>query len=332
MRGAMTADAHSEGRRAAAVPRDVGARLMLVLLCLIWGVTWPVMKIALEQIPPLGMRAMTAALGALTLLAICLVQRRSLRIPDARAWAHVVTGSILNIVGFSVLIAFAQNAAATSRVAIVTYTLPVWTVLLAWLVLGERPSRVQGVAMVLCAIGLGVLIWPLARAGVPLGLVFAAGSGLSWAAGTVYLKWARIDADPMGVAAWQVSISFLIIAACALIFEGAPRLQAIHVDALLAVAFTGFIGNGAAYALWFSVVPRLPAATSSLGVLGAPVIGVASSIMILGERPTATDLLGFALILAASACVLLWAPTRTGDGDVATPPRAAALARRSATP
>jgi drug/metabolite transporter (DMT)-like permease len=57
------------------------------------------------------------------------------------------------------------------------------------------------------------------------------------------------------------------------------------------------------------------------------VIGVASSIMILGERPTATDLLGFALILAASACVLLWAPARTDAGAVATQ-----LARRSASP
>jgi len=306
----MTASTQSEGRRAVAAPADVGARLMLVILCLIWGVTWPVMKVALEQIPPLGMRAMTAGFGALTLLTICAVQRRSLRIPNPLAWTHVVAGSVLNIVGFSVLSAFAQNAAATSRVAIVTYTLPVWTVLLAWPVLGERPSRVQAMAMLLCAVGLGVLIWPLASAGIPLGLVLAAGSGLSWAAGTVYLKWARIDADPMGVASWQVTISFVVIAACMLIFEGAPHLQTIHTDALLAVAFTGLVGNGTAYAMWFAVVRRLPAVTSSLGILGAPVIGVASSIMMLGERPTAADLLGFALILAASACVLLLAPTR----------------------
>jgi len=73
---------------------------------------------------------------------------------------------------------------------------------------------------------------------------------------------------------------------------------------LLATASTGFLANGVAYGLWFAIVRRLPAATASLGVLGSPVIGVVASMLILGERPTAADYIGFALIFAASACVL----------------------------
>ncbi len=284
---------------------DVRARLMLVLLCLIWGVTWPLMKIALDEIPPLSMRASSAGIGAMTLLAICLVKRRSFRIPTAKAWAHVVIASLLNIVGFSLFSAFAQIEAATSRVAILTYAMPIWAVLLAWAVLGERPTRVQGIAVALCAGGLAVLIRPLATTGIPLGVVLAVATGLSWAAGTVYLKWARIDADPMGVASWQLTIAFFIIAACLLVFEGRLDLGAAHADALFAVAFTGIAGNGIAYGLWFAIVRRLPAATASLGILGIPVIGVVCSILILGERPTAADIIGFALIFAASACVLL---------------------------
>lgn len=46
---------------------DVGARLMLITLCFVWGTTWPVMKLALDEIPPLSMRAAAAALGVLTL-------------------------------------------------------------------------------------------------------------------------------------------------------------------------------------------------------------------------------------------------------------------------
>ena len=315
----MTVHAPSEGQREVVGAGDIQARLMLVLLCLIWGITWPVMKIALEHIPPLGMRATTAAIGALTLFAICLVKRRSFRVPNARAWVHIAVSSLLNIVSFSVLSAFAQNAAATSRVAILTYTMPIWAVLLAWLVLRERPTRVQGLAMVLCAAGLAVLIQPLAASGVPLGLVLAAASGLGWAAGTVYLKWARIDADPMGAASWQLIIAFAVIAACMFIFEGPPHLEAAPADALLCVAFTGLIGNGTAYGIWFAIVPRLSAVTVSLGVLGSPVIGVASSILVLGERPTAADIVGFALILAASACVLLTAPTAASEVKSVTP-------------
>ena len=284
---------------------DIQARLMLVVLCLIWGLTWPMMKIALNEIPPLSMRTLTAGVGALALLLICLVGRRSLRIPTARAWAHVVVASILNVVGFSLFSAFAQIAAATSRVTILTYTMPIWTLVLAWAILRERPSPMQTVAIALCAIGLAVLIRPLAATGIPFGLLLAVGSGASWAAGTVYLNWARIQADPVGLASWQITIAFFIIMACMLIFEGKLDLGAAHTDALLAVGFTGVFGNAVAYAMWFAIVRRVPALTATLGIVGIPVIGVVSTILILGERLTTADAIGFAFIFAASVCAQL---------------------------
>ena len=60
--------------------------------------------------------------------------------------------------------------------------------------------------------------------------------------------------------------------------------------------------------------------TASLGVLAAPVVGVVGSVLALGERPSIHDAIGFVLILAAAACVLL-APT-------AGPPRAAPIGRK----
>ncbi len=64
-------------------------------------------------------------------------------------------------------------------------------------------------------------------------------------------------------------------------------------------------GSGIAYGLWFDIVRRLPAVTASLGVLSVPVIGIIASVAILGEVPSAADIVGFALIFAASACVML---------------------------
>jgi drug/metabolite transporter (DMT)-like permease len=287
---------------------DVPARLTLVVLCFIWGITWPLMRVALGEIPPLSMRAVAAALGALTLYLLCLTMRRSFRVPSAKAWGHIVIASILNIVAFSLFSAYAQLAAATSRVAILTYTMPIWSVLLAWPFLGERPSRLQAMALGLCAAGLAILIYPLAANGVPLGIVLAIATGFSWAAGTVYLKWAHIDADPLGVASWQMTIAFVLLAACMFAFEGGPHLRGADAAGWFATAWTGVIGNGIAYGLWFTVVRRLPAVTASLGVLAVPVIGIIGSFLILGEVPTGPDIAGFALIFAASACVLLTRP------------------------
>jgi len=295
---------------------DVGARLMLVALCFIWGVTWPIMRIALYEIPPLSMRTVTAALGALTLYLVCRFQGRSLRISTAKAWMHITIASFLNIVAFTVFGSFAQLTAATSRVTILAYTMPIWAVLLAWPILGERPNRTQTSALALCAAGLAILIYPLAETTVAPGIWLALLTGVCWGAGTVYMKWAQIKADPMGAASWQVTIAFVAIFACLLIFEGGFHFGAAHTEALLATASTGIFANGVAYGLWFAIVRRLPAAMASLGVLGSPVIGVVASMLILGERPTVTDLLGFALIFAASACVLL---TRQAPAAAVTP-------------
>ena len=116
---------------------------MLVALCLLWGVTWPAMKIALVEIPPLSMRTLTAAAGAVSLARHLPVRRAPGCALRPAAWGHVVVIACLNIGAFSLLTAYAQMAAATSRVTILIYTMPIWAVLLAWMVLREKPNARQ---------------------------------------------------------------------------------------------------------------------------------------------------------------------------------------------
>jgi drug/metabolite transporter (DMT)-like permease len=288
---------------------------MLVILCFVWGLTWPILRIALEQVPPFTMRTFSTLAGGLLLFAVCIALRRNLRLPGLKGWVHVSVAALLNIAGFGILSSFAQLQAATSRVAILAYTMPIWTVVLSWLFLGERPTGAQPAAIGLCICGLAILIYPLTTAGIPLGIVLAVATGMSWAAGTVYLKWARIEADAMAVAVWQVAISFFVIAACMLIFDGGPDFHAAHAKGIVAMVLSGLLGTGIAYGLWFSIIQRLPAMTASLGVLGSPVIGVITSVLMLGERPTTSDIVGFAMVLAASACVLF---TRPGPADASS--------------
>jgi drug/metabolite transporter (DMT)-like permease len=281
---------------------DIQARLMLLAICLIWGLTWPAMKIALYDMPPLTMRTLTAGFGALGLLLICLVQRRSLYVRPGKDWAHVVVAGVLNITAFSLFSAFAQMSAATTRVAILNYMMPVWTLVLAWAVLGDRPTRAQSAAIALCAIGVVILVFPAARSGVPLGLLLAVAAGFSWAAGTVYLKWARLNVDPLALATWQVIVALAIITAAMLVFDGRLELEHARMGAWIGVLFSGIAGNAIAYALWFDIVGRVSALTATLGIVGIPVLGVVSTMLIIGERLTAADTVGFAFIFAASIC------------------------------
>ncbi len=284
---------------------DNTARLMLVLLSLGWGTSWPMMRIALDEVPPLSMRVATMVIGALTLAALTLLWGRSFALRGKRAAIHVIVAGFFNVVSFTVLTPFAQLLAATSRVSILVYSMPIWATLMARVFLHERITGMRAAAFVLCIAGLVVLLSPLATAGVPVGLLLALGAALSWAAGTIYLKWADLHEEPMAVTFWQVVVGLVAIMICQPLFEGPLHLWPIKMTTLAALLFAGAVGTGIAYFLWFEIVRRLSAATASLGVLSVPAVGVVSSVILLGERPTLSDIAGFALILSASACVLL---------------------------
>src|SRR5262249_33387846 len=183
---------------------DATARVMLVPGSLARGLGGPPSEIALNDIPPFSMRVGTSGLATVTLFALALLRRRNMRIHSSVAGVHLFVAGCLNIACFTLFSAFAQLATATSRVAILAYTMPIWAALFAYPILGERLNLICGISLLLCAVGLTALIYPLLGSSDLIGIVFALATAVSWAAGTVYLKWAQIDADPMAISAWQL--------------------------------------------------------------------------------------------------------------------------------
>ena len=282
------------------------ARLLLIVLCLGWGTTWVTMRIALTEIPPFSMRIATLSLGVIVLTTFARFQGRTLTIASWRTRAHICVASLFNIVAFSVFTPFAQLAAETSRVAIMVYTMPIWAAMLALPILGERMTPTRIAALALCIAGMAILIAPLAGLGIPLGIMLALAAAVSWAAGTVYLKWATLDGDLMAMTIWQLAFGIAVVAICLPVFEGLPHLD-VGGWALFGLIYSGIIGSGLCYFLWFSISRRLPASTAALGILASPVIGVITAMIVLGERPTFYDAIGFALMLSASA-IVVWRP------------------------
>jgi drug/metabolite transporter (DMT)-like permease len=299
-------------------PRDTAdstGRLMLVAVSLAWGLTWPALKLALNEIPPFSMRLGTSGIATIVLFTLAFLQGRSMRLGSLRAGSHLIVAGCLNVACFTLFSAFAQLATATSRVAVLAYTMPIWAALLAHPILGERLTPTRAMALVLCAAGLSVLVYPLIGSGDVIGVILALATAVAWAAGTVYLKWAQVDADPIAIAAWQIAVALVPTFAGLLLVEGSPHLWPVDALALGALVFASLAGSAFAYLLWFETVKRVPAMTASLGVLSVPVIGIVASILVLGERPTMADVIGSALTLAAASCVLLAPGSARIKGD-----------------
>jgi drug/metabolite transporter (DMT)-like permease len=216
-----------------------------------------------------------------------------------------MVAGFFNVAAFQILSGFAQLSGATSRAIIITYSMPIWTTMLSAAVLGETLTRIRVVAFCLCVVGLSVLLWPLFASGFPTFVFYSLGCALSWCIATVYIKWAAVKIEPLANAAWQLLFGFFFIAAGTFVFEGWPQLWPLSGKAMLAILYVGLFGVGLAHFLWWSIIGRLPTITASLGSLLVPVIGVTASAFLLGERLTLPDIVGFVLIFAAAACVLL---------------------------
>jgi drug/metabolite transporter (DMT)-like permease len=287
-------------------PTDLGgsARLLVVMLGFAWGFNWIGAAVALREVSPWTLRFLGTGIGAATLFAAMHLSGRKFAV-SFREFAHIAVAGFFNVAFFNICSAFAQLSGATSRAVIITYTMPIWSAALGWLVLRDRLDKTRVVALGLCTAGLAILVWPLFAHGVPGGVLFSLGCAFAWTIATVYMKWADIAVEPLVNAAWQLIVGEIVITIGMLLFEGHPRIWPLHPASVLAIVYIGIFGVGLAHFLWWAIVGKLPTVTAALGSLLVPVVGVTASTVILGERPTLNDAAGFVLIFAAAACVLL---------------------------
>ena len=286
------------------------AVLLVPVLGLLWGFNWPAVRISLTEIAPWTLRAGGMTFAGLSLVAVALLRRQSLAVPRAQ-WPRLVVGGLLSIAAFNVLLAFAQLMAPTSRAAILTFTMPIWATLMAWLWLGEALDRRKLLGLALGVAGLATLGLPLiAGGGLSFGLLLALAASVSWALGTIVTKRWPVSAPALTVAAWQLLIGGAIAGLGMLVFEGLPVPKLLQPRTLAALSFHIIGAQALAYFLWFTIIARLPAGIASIGTLMVPAVGVLGSVLLLGERPSLTDWIGLLLVVAASGTIMLPARPR----------------------
>lgn len=278
------------------------------MVTLLWGINYVATNFGLREFSPWTFRSLSFLGGAALIFAMARIIRAPSHISRLRDRWHLIVSGLFACGGFGALSAIAILHTSTGRAAICAYTMPIWVALAARVVLKEALTPVRTVALVLCAAGLMVLLWPLIRTGMSIGALAAVGSAICWAIGIVYLKWARVSAHPLSIAAHQLLAGALVSVIG--VFLTGPGLE--HPVGLLAwfgLLYGIVAGTAVAYALWYQALDHLAAGTAGLGTLLVPVFGVFASVIVLGERPTPADLVGFTLILIA-AVIALRAPAQ----------------------
>ena len=172
------------------------------------------MKISLSLLPPFTLRLLGLGSGALLLFLLARLRRADI-LPARAVWPGIVAGGLLSIAVFNLAVAWAQLSTSTARAAVLTFTMPMMSALLARFVLGERLDGRRALALLLGGLGVAVLAWPALRAAV-------SGADPSALRGLVFpdrrLRLGRrhglpealaAPGDRVVVTAWQLSIGAL---------------------------------------------------------------------------------------------------------------------------
>ncbi|MEM7686723.1 MAG: DMT family transporter, partial [Pseudomonadota bacterium] len=245
----------------------------VVLIGLFWGLNWPAVKTLLSEIPPITIRAVSLSVAAL-LLGLWVWQRGDrLRPARGETWPLILAG-LLTVFGFNILVTFGQILTETSRAAIIAYIMPALTAIFSVFFVGERlgPNRV--LALVLAMTGVAVmasenLAFLIAN---PLGPLIMFGSAVSWALGIVATKARSWSIGPAGQAVWFLGASAVACWPLVAVFEPVPNLTRLSPTVLWVLAFHILGPMLLCYALWTTLVSRLPASVAAIATLLAPVV------------------------------------------------------------
>lgn len=289
--------------------------ILLVLLTLVWGLNWPVMKFGVTGFPPLTFRALCMWLG-LPLLGSFLLLRRVPFGIGREHWPELAMLTVFNMFFWHTLAILAIQSLSSGRAAILGYTMPVFSALIGAFWFGQRlPGRAwTGVGA--AALGVLLLLWHevTALSGKPLGVAMMLLAAATWAIGTQQMRRTRMAAPTLAISFWMTAITTLWMSLLCVVFErdawlgpNPAQWAAIVYNAIGVFAF--------AQVVWLMLARELPPIASTLSVMLIPVLGVFSGAWWLGERLHWQDWAAVALVMLAIATVL-W-PARPARAGVA---------------
>ena len=274
--------------------------LFLAITSVGWGFNWPVTKFLLGELPPLTLRGVTGVIGALLLAALALLRSQSLAVTEGQ-WPRLVVAAILNVTGWMVLMGLALLWLPASECALIAYTMPVWASMLAWPVLGERPTLLRTISLVMAFAGLATIMggngFSASVEKLP-GILMALGGAIGFALGTVLAKKLPIKLPPITAAAWQIGIGCFPVAVVGLLIE-TTHLDKVSQTGWILLFYSTVVQFCVAYVSWFAALARLPASVAAIGTMAVPVIGVVASAIALHEPLGPGQIAALMLTLAA---------------------------------
>lgn len=272
-------------------PPDVA---LAVLVAVIWGVNFVVIDIGLGHFPPLLFAALRFALVALP--AVLFIGRPGVGV----RWVLAV-GLLLGAGQFGLLFVGMDLGMPAGLASLVLQAQALFTVLFGAVLLAERPRAEQLAGIGVASAGLAVIALDRSAAVPAAAVLLVLGAAASWAAGNVAVRKAQ-PRNALRLLVWASLVPPLPLAALSLLLEGPDAGWAALTDlsstGLAALAYLVVLATLVGFGIWTALLRRYPAGTVAPFSLLVPVVGITTAWAVLGEVPTADEIVGTGLVLA----------------------------------
>jgi drug/metabolite transporter (DMT)-like permease len=282
---------------------------LLIVLTVVWGLNWPVMKLGVTGMPPLLFRTLSMWLG-LPVLALALVW---LKVPFAmprKHWPELLLLAATNMFIWHVCIILAIQSLSSGRAAILGYTMPIFSAILGAIFFASVMTKRNWLGVAAAALGVALLLWHemMGLSGKPLGVALALTAAATWALGTQLLRRTKIDTPTLAISFWMTVLACVVMTALTVTFEREAWVMPSR-SSWFAIVYNAVLVFGYAHAAWFYLARTLPPIASTLSVMFIPILGVFVGAYWLGEVLHWQDWAAVGLMVVAIASVL--APTKS---------------------
>jgi len=279
--------------------------IALIVTVFCFGTLWTAAKISIDHVPPLWFTAGRYAIGAI-FIAVVLASQGRLKLPDRADIPIILSVGGIMLGLYSSIFQNALTFIEAGRATILGYTTAIFVTPVAVLFLGERLPRLKLAGLGAAIAGFLILFSPAELDWTDKQVLI--GNGLLvlcvilWSAVILHLRVHRQVSDTLSLVPWYLLVSGLVAMISAFIFEGPPVFEVSGTGWALFL-YTGIVCSGIGNWGVTTAIMNLPATTSTVGLLGVPVLATIISVVFLGEILTLPLVAGLCLIVGGIAAV-----------------------------
>ena len=271
----------------------------LILLYMIWGCNWVVMKVSTAYFPPVLFVACRALMAAAVLLLVCAFRHTFW--PEQKYWPWIFLTGVSQIVLNNAAMQIGIVTLSAGLVAVLNYTMPVFMAILAHFFLNERLTKRKCFGIFLSMAGL-CLLMNIHFDNHIGAMLIVLGGALGWAVSGVILKLKLGGCDMITCTAWQMALGGIVLVFWA---TGSGQTTVIwNLTSVSALLSNVLLAGAAGFFLWNYILRHMEASKAGTAILVVPAIGVLSGILFLGETLTWNIALGMILILAGVVIIV----------------------------